>query len=330
MKKIIAILIMVAVLLSVSVIAINAVGSDNIELPETDTTATEVAEAGPETTETVETAPETTAVPTEPETTPPLETEPDVTEPIQLTEEQLLAGEWVEPTDPLIPTVYFICRNDRINLYTGGFTGLDYFYGEIIKSDDGYVSGNNFVYQGNGVPGFLVDATICFTDDDTFVLHLQNEEKNLDLTLTYVRWSVPVNPEIGRDFVTGTFRYTPDRIESTANNHLAKITFNEDMTMYLEPYTDEDSVRINGTYEIVKAEDLPQIAKKVADGVIKKDTYFARVTVNEEELGTVQMPTVSYYKLETERVILSSYHFSHGEIIIDSDELETGTFCRVG
>lgn len=48
LKNIIAIAIAVAVLLSVTVIAIHAVGSDNIELPESDTTTAEVTEA-PET-----------------------------------------------------------------------------------------------------------------------------------------------------------------------------------------------------------------------------------------------------------------------------------------
>ncbi len=60
--------------MSVSVIAIHAVSSDNIELPKTDTTATEAAEA-------TETESEITeAVVTEPETTESVETEPEVTE----------------------------------------------------------------------------------------------------------------------------------------------------------------------------------------------------------------------------------------------------------
>lgn len=326
MKKIIAIVIAVVVLLSVTVIAIHAVGSDNNELSETDTTATADVKTEPETMETASSEP----VVTEPETTPPLETEPDVIEPIQLTTEQLFAGTWQPPTTnaPWVRFELDYMGGQPVHILAMGVS-ICYFSGEVIKNGDGYVGGDDFIFRWDGETPMTADATICFTDNDTFVIHIQNEENGIDFTWTYTRWNVAANPEIGRDFVTGTFKHAPGRFEEADRDHLAQVTFNDDMTMYFEIYSGEELVRVNGTYEIMRAGDNPLFAQKIADGRLKEDNYVALVEINEEDLGTVQMPTVSYYKLSTNGVVFNTLDDGERKII-GSYELKSFSFYRTG
>ncbi len=138
MKKIIAILITAAVLMSLSVIAIQAVGSDNIELPETDTTATEAAkatEAEPEITE---------AVSSEPETTEPVVTEPETME-----------AEVTEP-EPEIP--------EEIRGILGTFYLKGYLDEAALKSDPEYYQKVDIrvIEEYRTLITFNADRTVAF------------------------------------------------------------------------------------------------------------------------------------------------------------------------
>ena len=127
---------MVAVLMSMSVIAINATSSDNIELPETDTTVAEAIEA----------------TETEPEQAEPVETEPEVTE--------------AEVTEPEIPEEIrgiigtFYCNNYWLRT-SKGFTYHPEYIPAITFNADGTIVFR--VYYFGDVT--TVDGTYDVTDN---------------------------------------------------------------------------------------------------------------------------------------------------------------------
>lgn len=137
MKKIIAILIMVAVLMSMSVIAINATSSDNIELPEADTTVAEATEA----------------TETEPEQTEPVETEPEVTE-AEVTEPE---PEIPEEIRGILGTFYCIG-----NFRQQCFIDAPEYISAITFNADGTIAFRVF-YGGDGT--YTVGGTYDVTDN---------------------------------------------------------------------------------------------------------------------------------------------------------------------
>ncbi len=168
---------------SVSVIAIHAVGSDNIELPETDTTATEAAkatEAEPEITE---------AVSSEPETSEPVVTEPETME-AEVTEPE---PEIPEEIRGILGTFYcignfrqqcFIDNPEYISAITfnaDGTLAFRIFYGGGVTTVDGtYEVRDNMIRIKCDLTGSPVDGVTTSGRkymNDEFVLEIVDNDK---------------------------------------------------------------------------------------------------------------------------------------------------------
>ncbi len=79
----------------------------------------------------------------------------------------------------------------------------------------------------------------------------------------------------------------------------------------------------------MRAGDNPIFAQKIAAGRLEEDYYVALVEVNAEDLGTIQMPTVSYCTLCTNAVVFNALNDDENKII-GSYELKSFVFYRNG
>ncbi len=326
---------------SVSVIAIHAVGSDNIELPETDTTATEAAkatEAEPEITEVVSSEPETTEpVVTEPETTPEL-TEPETTEPAGVRADESFIGNWHQDASNGIRIESV--QNDTIEFNVFGQI-IHYMSGTATFNGDRYYF-NDDVDLINPVPelsGMPVSGYLMFTGEELIVYATQGDYSQL-VECKYLITNI--NPSLGNDFITGTYEQVCERfpeypIPLSDDEHgdiTTHVTFNDDMTIYFDVYSDEGLVRINGKYELMQAKEDPIFDAEIEKmHILNGDEYVAVVTINEDDLGTVKMPSKFYFRIYNKCVYLqmfdSDYSISWGEsAIVISGAYDIPTFAR--
>lgn len=335
LKKIIAIVIAVVVVAVLSVVVIHAVGSDNIELPEADTSTTESSETEPETTEAVATEP----IITESETTPPLETEPDVTEPVGVRADESFVGYWHQSASSGISLESV--QGDKIEFQIFGQT-LHHLRGTASFDGDRYYFNDEDVqfinYMTSEFSDMPVSGYLMFTGDELLTFIKQGDYST---TFECKYLITTINPSLGNNFITGTYEQVTERFPEYPISHkneygdmTTHITFNDDMTMHLDVYANEGWVKINGTYEIMQAKDDPIFDAEIEKGHVSNgENYVAVVTINEDDLGTVQMPTKFYFRVYNRCVYLNmfdtdySYSWGNGAIVI-SGAYDMGTDTR--